>query len=347
MPRAVESETKLKYVSPDLLDFDPENPRFAGRFSGYTPDRIQKEISEEPYYALELVDSLVENGFIDYEPLVVKRHGSRFTVIEGNRRLAAIREIRAHPDRYAGRKSDLDQIPVLIFPEEPDDQQKNEMRVYLGVRHLFGFRDWPPLSKAQYLDRESEREGGLDRVLQETQLKKNQARRFLVPFRLLKSAELKIPDSEGFWVLGEALARAGIKKFLQLEVDPKTLRVLSYNKRSLNLLLTDLYGPKRGGERDPSGKIVFDTRDLSRLANVLSSERATSVLHAGKTIGEAEIYVDTWEQSITRLTKVMKEMRVLIKKVLRHKNGAENEHLGNSFRRFDTAVKEFVKKARQ
>jgi hypothetical protein len=344
MPKHVKSETKLEYVSPDLLDFDPDNPRFAGRFRGYPPDRIQKEISEEPFYALELVDSLVENGFIDYEPLVVKRNGKRFTVIEGNRRLAAIREIRANPDHYAGRKSDLDAIPVLIFPERPDEQQSNEMRVYLGVRHLFGFRDWPPLSKAQYLDRESEREGGLDRVLQETQLKKNQARRFLVPFRLLTSADLKIPDSEDFWVLGEALARAGIKKFLQLEIDPKTLKVLDFNKRNLNLLLTDLYGPKKAGARDPSGKIVFDTRDLSRLANVLSSEKATEVLHASKNIGEAEIYVDTWEQSVTRLTKVMKEMRVLIKKVLRHRNGAENRQLGDSFRRFDTAVKDFVKK---
>jgi hypothetical protein len=144
----LESETKLEYVSPDLLDFDPDNPRFAGRFRGYTPDQIQKEISKEPFYALELVDSLVQNGFIDYEPLVVKRHDNRFTVIEGNRRLAAIREIRAHPDRYAGRKSDLNEIPVLIFPERPDEQQRNEMRVYLGVRHLLGFRDWPPLSKA-------------------------------------------------------------------------------------------------------------------------------------------------------------------------------------------------------
>jgi len=348
MAKIEESETKLKYVSPDLLDFDPENPRFAGRFTGYSQDKIQTEICEEPYYALELVDSLVQNGFIDYEPLVVKRHNGRFTVIEGNRRLAAIREIRAHRDRYLGRKSDLNHIPVLVFPETPDEQQRNEMRVYLGVRHLFGFRDWPPLSKAQYLDRESQREGGLERVLQETQLKKNQARRFLIPYRLLKSAGLKMPPSDDFWVLGEALSRTGTKKFLQLEVDPKTLTISNYSKKNLNLLLSDLYGPQtKSGSRDSAQKIVFDTRDLSRLANVLSSDKATSVLHSGKTIGEAEIYVDTFEQSITRLTKVTKEMRVLIAKVLRHKNGAENSRLLNSFRRFDTAVKEFVKKARQ
>ena len=94
MPKTAAAETKLKYVSPDVLNFDPGNPRFAGRFEGYTQDQIQEEICKEPFYALELVDSLVENGFIDYEPLVVKQHGQRFTVIEGNRRLAAISETR-------------------------------------------------------------------------------------------------------------------------------------------------------------------------------------------------------------------------------------------------------------
>ena len=75
MPKTAAAETKLKYVSPDVLNFDPGNPRFAGRFEGYTQDQIQEEICKEPFYALELVDSLVENGFIDYEPLVVKQHG--------------------------------------------------------------------------------------------------------------------------------------------------------------------------------------------------------------------------------------------------------------------------------
>ncbi len=128
--KAPQSQATLTYISPDLMDFDPANPRFAGELTGLSQPDIQKKIFGEPHYASELVDSLVENGFIDYEPLVVKRHASRFLVIEGNRRLAAIKEIRANPGRYTGRRSDLDSIPVLLFPEQPDDQQKNEMRVY-------------------------------------------------------------------------------------------------------------------------------------------------------------------------------------------------------------------------
>jgi hypothetical protein len=96
------TDTEFKYVEEHLLDFDPTNPRFAGLLKSEKQEDIQKQLFGEPYYASELVDSLLENGFIDYEPLVVKRNGQRFTVIEGNRRLAAIRQIRSNLDKYSG-----------------------------------------------------------------------------------------------------------------------------------------------------------------------------------------------------------------------------------------------------
>lgn len=342
--RKRQSQATLTYVSPDLLDFDPTNPRFAGELTGLGQPAIQEKIYGEPHYASELVDSLLENGFIDYEPLVVKRNGARFLVIEGNRRLAAIKEIRSNAGKYSGRKSDLDSIPVLVFPEQPDDQQKNEMRVYLGVRHLLGFREWPPLSKAQYLDRESKTEGGLDRVIDETQLSKTKARRFLVPYRLLQDAGVALPGGEDFWVLGEALGRTGIKQFLQLEVDRKSLEILSYNKRNLAVLLNDLYGPNKNGKRDASSKVVSDTRDLSRLANVLSSDKAAGVLHSGKTLSEAEIYVDTREQSIGRLVKVTKELKPLLRKITADARDEKTVELTRTYTLFNTAVGAFVGK---
>ncbi len=236
MAKTLEAEAKLDYVSPDLLDFDPNNPRIAGQLTGKTQDQIQKEIYGEPHYASELVDSLVENGFIDYEPLVVKRRQDRFLVIEGNRRLAAIKEIRAHPEKYSGRKSDLEKIPVLVFPDNPDEQQESEMRAYLGVRHLLGFRAWPSLSKARYLEHRSKALGGLDKVIHETQLEKREARRFLIPYRLLQQAGVRPPPEGEYWILGEALGRSGIQKFLQLEVDSKTLEIRNYDKKNLGFV---------------------------------------------------------------------------------------------------------------
>lgn len=344
MPKTLEAETKLQYVSQDLLDFDPTNPRFGGLMDKCSQAKIQQELMKEPYFAFELVDSLLKNGFIDYEPLVVKRNGDRYIVVEGNRRLAAIREIFAHRDHYEGQIEDLKKIPMLVFPERPDKEQKNEMRVYLGVRHLLGFREWPSLSKAQFLDRESKEAGGLDRVIKEMRITKAQARRFLVPYRLLQHAGLAIPKGEDFWMLGEALGRTGIKNFLQLEVDDQ-LAIVSYNKKRLTLLLNYLYGPKKHtGERDAGASIISDTRDISRLAKVLDSEKAASILYDGKSIDEAEIYVDTVEESLKRLSKLKKDMGVLLKKLIKGSKNPETTRLIQSYKQFDAAVKEFISK---
>jgi hypothetical protein len=346
MAKQLESETKLQYISPDLMDFDPTNPRFAGLMSKHSQDKIQREIFGEPFYASELVDSLVENGFIDYEPLVVKRKGKRFIVVEGNRRLAAIKEIREHPDKYAGRKSDLEHIPTLIFPDKPDKQQQNEMRVYLGVRHLLGFREWPPLSKARFLEEESKQSGGIDAVIKETRITRAQARRFLVPFRLLNRAKLAIPPGEDFWVLGEALQRAGIKGFLQLEIAPRTLEVVSFSRRNLLVILDYLYGPlRKDGKRDSDARVVRDTRDLSRLGRVLGSEDARPVLRASRSLEEAEIYVDTRDQSVKRLAKITKELQVLLKKLSLVKTNIEGARLRGAINELDRAVRQFTRKA--
>lgn len=343
MPQKFENETELKYVSPDLLDFDPTNPRFGGMMDKRSQPEIQQELVKEPYYALELVDSLLKNGFIDYEPLVVKKNGDRYIVVEGNRRLAAIREILAHKDRYEGRIEDLNEIPVLVFPDKPDAEQKNEMRIYLGVRHLIGFREWPSLSKAQFLDREIRQEG-LDKVLKELRLTKTQIRRFLVPYRLLGCAKIAIPKGEAFFTLGEALSRAGIKNFIRLEVD-ENLEVESYDKKRLAMLLNYLYGPKKTtGERDGQARVISDTRDVSRLAKVLDSDKAASVLAAGKSIDEAEIHVDTREESIKRLSKLRADLAVLIKKVATGSTNHETARLVQSHKQFDAAVKDYINK---
>jgi hypothetical protein len=338
-----ESKTKLEYIKQELLDFDPTNPRFGEQMRSNSPDAIQHALMKEPYYASELIESLLKNGFIDYEPLVVKRKGKRFTIVEGNRRLAAIREILMHLDKYHGQIEDLREIPALVFPNQPDTEQKNEMRVYLGVRHLLGFREWPPLSKARFLDRESKEEGGLDKVLLETRLTRTQARRFLLPYRLLHNADEKLPEGEDFWVLAEALGRAGIKNFLRLEVDPDNLAIINYDKKRLSLLLNYLYGSKKTtGERESGQKVVADTRDLSRLGKVLSSEKATAILKTGKSLEQAEIFVDTREESLKRLTKVVKDMGALLKKLTSGSKNTETSHMTQAYKNFESAVKAFV-----
>jgi vacuolar-type H+-ATPase subunit I/STV1 len=283
---------------------------------------------------------------IEYEPLVVRHQGNRYVVVEGNRRLAAVKEIRGNPAKYKGRGNDFDKVPAIVFPDQADDEaQQSQMRVYLGVRHMLGFRDWPPVAKAQFLEREIQRVGSLDHTLKEVRLSKQQARRFLLPYRLLKEAKYTL-GNEDFWVLGEALGRTGVKKFLQLDVDTDSLNILGYDKTNLKVLIDDLYGPRVASTRlrDTSAKKVHDTRDLSTYASVISSEKATAVLHGGKSLREAAIYVDTREESRSKLLKVVKELGLLIKKVLESDKTPEASAVTQALKELEAAVRTYLKK---
>lgn len=337
----------LQSLSPDILQFDPENPRFAGTLVDKSQADIQKAIFGPPHYASELVDSLLENGFIEYEPLIVRREGDHYLVVEGNRRLAAVKEIRSNFAKYEHRKSDLDLVPVLVFPDIKNDAiQQSQMRVYLGVRHMLGFREWPPIAKAQFLEREIKRVGSLDQTIKEVRISKQQARRFLLPYRLLTSANFSLPGNEDFWVLGEALGRTGVKKYLQLDIDSNTLHINKYNKTNLKVLLDDLYGPREAStkQRNINEKKVHDTRDLSTYASILSSDKAASVLHSGKSLREAEIYIDTREESRNKLTKLVKELGLLLRKVMENDKTAEANKVLFAFKELESSVKVYLKK---
>jgi len=138
-----------KPVAVDLLDFDATNPRFGGCTETLSQGQLQQLLEEVPHYARELVPSLVENGFIAYEPLVVKQEGDRYVVIEGNRRLAAVRYILNHPAGFSDEvRNKFDRIPALVFPSRgTESTQDDAIRLYLGVHHLFGFRAWPLRAK--------------------------------------------------------------------------------------------------------------------------------------------------------------------------------------------------------
>jgi hypothetical protein len=154
-PQNSASQARYKRVPVGQLRFDPENPRLGGAAKHKTQPQIQKYLEGPPHYALNLIGSMVENGFLPYEPIVVRRVGDKYMVIEGNRRLAAVQSILAetagnYPPAVINR---LKKIPVLVFPDAHHQGDTEEVLRYLGVKHLFGFRDWPPFSKAMFLDK--------------------------------------------------------------------------------------------------------------------------------------------------------------------------------------------------
>jgi hypothetical protein len=76
----------------------------------------------------------------------------------------------------------------------------------------------------------------------------------------------------------------------------------------------------------------------------LESEKASAVLHGGKNLEEAEIYVDSREESLSRLSKVTKALGLLLRKLVPGSKDADGVRLLQLFKQFEAAVKGFISK---
>ncbi len=339
---SVANGVSYRKISPDELYFDPDNPRFTSSAGQNSQDQIQALLEREPHIALELVDSLLENGFIEYEPLVVRKRpsGTGFYVVEGNRRLAAIRHIRQNKTKYAKKSSrlaDLESVPVLVFPEG-DTHQKDKQRVYLGVRHLFGFREWPAESKARFLDSQIKSKADVDRTMRELNIKRHELQRYLIPYRIRQQASelMKPHQDQDFWVLGEGLSRAGVKEYILLEVDKDTLAVKSVDFKRLKNLLTFVYGTPQKQRED---RLIEETRDLSKLAKVLSSPQALAAVEKGKSLEDALVLLDSPAEAFKRLGRLTSQTKAVIARLKKHTN---IKTLSEKFVAFESAAKKFI-----
>ena len=87
---------KRYQLDPASLELDLDNPRLAQNdLTGKPTERDVIEYLTNHADIAELVQSIAANGYMDFEPLVVIDEGTskkpRLTVIEGNRRVAAIK----------------------------------------------------------------------------------------------------------------------------------------------------------------------------------------------------------------------------------------------------------------
>ena len=102
----------------------------------------------------ELIDSIAYSGYIDIDPLIVHKDGDALTVLEGNRRLAAIRLL--SDEKLAGacgvqvpRVSEevagtLGVVTVYAVGERAD------ARDFIGFKHINGPHRWDSVAKGRF-----------------------------------------------------------------------------------------------------------------------------------------------------------------------------------------------------
>jgi hypothetical protein len=164
-----------KSIPLDSLLLDPNNFRFlddpdfqraeAHRFhEASVQDRANRRLRNDELRPLKR--SILTNGYMEIERIVVRRYDSpedKFLVLEGNRRLAALRWIKADYDSGIdvpeGVLATLDAVPCLVASGE--DLDSSFYDALMGVRHVSGIKAWGGFQEAT-LVKDLADEHGLD-----------------------------------------------------------------------------------------------------------------------------------------------------------------------------------------
>jgi hypothetical protein len=157
VPPEIPSNAKYERIELKKLLLDPDNPRLAelGIPSGASQYELLKALWDEMAVE-EVAMSIAYSGYFEHEPLFVeKKPDGSFVVIEGNRRLAAVKllvdgslrqKVKAIrlPTIDSTRAAELAELPVIITTREDSWR-------YLGFKHVNGPATWGSYAKAQYI----------------------------------------------------------------------------------------------------------------------------------------------------------------------------------------------------
>lgn len=280
------------------LHFDRNNPRFPPKVAqGPVDDLMQRFVRDERL--LEIIESIGNHGFFPGEPLLVVPDGDKdYRVVEGNRRLAALKLLVRELEPPSGRTSIEEavgaaeyrptKVPCLVFDDE------NEILRYLGFRHITGIKAWSALQKARYAERMYQKykmlpeEEGLRLLARETGSRRDTVGQMLTALKLYDRAEENnffglpiVPEQIEFSVLGTALSYSALTAFLGLE-SRNDIKLKGLEERALKDLLDWLFVIE--GRSKP---IVTESRNLRKLAAVVSSDTAIKELRKSGNLDQA------------------------------------------------------------
>ena len=283
----------------DLI-LDPQNPRLP-RSKHNLDERGIIDYMLLEAATLELMQAIGENDFFKGEQLLVVHEGNKYKVLEGNRRLTAIKLLN-EPELASVKKASVREIyeaaqhrpthiPCLIFNTE------DEIRRYLGYRHITGIKPWGLTEKSRYLYKlyfdEFKGENiynAVSELAKKIGSRKEYVKRVIIAYEIYRIVEdegfykIKDLDDTTFYVgyLVDSLNRSHIAAFL--EVDMSSDRPLkSLNKANLKELIFWFFEKNDQNKTRIKGK----SSDLNSLNAVLGSPVACSAFREGKDLERA------------------------------------------------------------
>ena len=292
-------EEMLK-IKTDSLFFDHLNPRLvefainANTSEDFILNTLWSNMAVD-----EIVQSIISNGFFQNEALLRVEEDGKNIVVEGNRRLAAVKAI-LYPEKVKGMAKYADKITeavrnqIVELPVIKRDTRKASWG-YIGFKHVNGPAKWGSYAKAQYIATVHDDFGiSLPEISKQIGDNNQTVLKLYQGLMVIKQAEAKtdfkrddIPSKRLYFShLYTGLQSQGFQKYLGLGSTPKetTSPVPEDKLENLERVMFWLFGSKK---KNINPIIESQNPDLGNLANVLKNELATMTLEARNDLDEA------------------------------------------------------------
>lgn len=284
---------QLQYATIDELNLDSKNPRLGRQIVEQNLGQPALLNLMESWRLDELALSFLENGqFWTQEALICVREKVKgkqsLVVVEGNRRLAALRRLR---DAFKGNPFDhhwADMVrgktpPANLFSKVPyllaDD--RHSVRAFLGFRHVTGIEEWRPAEKAEFIAEMVDSGMDYDTVRRKIGSRTDVVRQNYIAYRMLLQIEnLKaVPQEnfeERFSVMYLSLRTRGVRQYLDIEITaPPNKAKRPVPKEHLDALRNFALWLFGDDKREP---LFTDSRQVDRFGKVLESKHALEYL---------------------------------------------------------------------
>ncbi|MEY4507152.1 MAG: hypothetical protein RL297_1730 [Pseudomonadota bacterium] len=305
------STRQVQQVPLSDLDFDVDNPRFGADVGVRQSQQQVLNHLVRTFGIDDVLSSIAVNGYFEAEPMICRRNGARYIVVEGNRRLAACL-ILAGDDRAQEQaklsvqsqelqkqsgKSPFDSTACIVFEAE---ESKHELLAYLGVRHIASSQGWDSFAKAAWISRAvQEHSIPLADIAAMTGDQNKTVSHLLEGYYFVqqlieagyfdpnssqrkgRGSNSKYPFSWVYTLLFSPTAR----QFVGIEGEPRPNPIPQDKLPKAGLLLERMFGtPKKPAAID-------DSRDITRLARTLDDNEKIALLEAGRHIDQIEFEV--------------------------------------------------------
>lgn len=284
---------QIEYASVGDLLLDPKNPRLGRRTA--SPKLEQKDVLDvmRDWTLEELAESFLTSGFWPQEALIAVREdlygASQLVVVEGNRRLAALKCLKeavdgAPPGKYWADLLKRGNVPEGLLENVPyiEVASRADVSAYLGFRHVTGIKEWKPAEKAEYIAKLIDDEHlTYDEVRRKIGSKMPAVRQHYISYNLLLQMEQQDGVAidkveEKFSVLYLSLRTQGVQKYLHVDIQapPERARTPVPPEALENLVR---YARWLFGD-DKTPPLFTDSRNVDTFGKILESTEGVDYL---------------------------------------------------------------------